>query len=124
MLHVLFAGFLEFTWQRGDAPFAIVDVSDLAASVGMLRAEALAPLIDRPARLAASGVAAYWALWQRLRDENAPLRVIADGAMRSVPITQHDELVLSCANEEWWSAARVVGTALMADDERSRAAAT
>ena len=52
-------------------------------------------------------------LWRRLRDENAPLRILREGTLASAPILFFDSIVMSHATPEWQKAAFVIGKALV-----------
>ena len=54
----------------------------------------------------------YLELWQQLRSENAPLRVIDGDRLASAPISFFDELLMSFVTDHWQKVARVVGHAL------------
>jgi len=54
----------------------------------------------------------YRQMWDQLRAENAPLRIIRGGRLQSAPITVFDELVLSCAEKSWLRTSRVLGGAM------------
>ena len=58
-------------------------------------------------------------LWQRLRSEDAPLRVIEGGKLVSAPISFFDARLMSYVTNDWLKVARIVGEALAAemDDE-------
>lgn len=51
-------------------------------------------------------------MWQQLRAENAPLRIIRNDRLCSAPITEFDHLLLSFADEHWRKTARVIGEAM------------
>ncbi|WP_284421958.1 MULTISPECIES: DUF3658 domain-containing protein [unclassified Bradyrhizobium] len=123
-----YAGFLEFLWRLGDEPIEIVDLTD-----AMVRARnpdapnphrvfslaELAPEIvsanhlwDVRQNLTSDMRTACREQWARLKAENAPLRILRDGALVSAPITHFDPLLLSCATAEWTKTARIIGEAL------------
>ena len=54
----------------------------------------------------------YRASWARLREENAPLRILDDSGMVSATLTYFDDLLVSCTIERWRKAARVLSDAL------------
>ena len=98
-----YAGFLEL-WRLGDAPCEVVDLTDvkisyrpeldpprppaLAMSLGTLHHDTICnnKLWDlaEPLQIAQRG--RYLDLWQQLRSENAPLRVIDGDKLVSAPI--------------------------------------
>jgi hypothetical protein len=57
----------------------------------------------------------YLDLWRQLRDENAPLRIIEGGILRSAPITFFDSLLMSHATDDWQKVTMIVGQGLAAD---------
>lgn len=121
-----YAGFLRWLAYRADAPCTIIDVTDVAEDgspagpdtkpvwgPGPLPREAMAHLLDTQRPLSDDQRREHLALWGQLRSEDAPFRVIGeDGRLTSAPITCFDPLLLSCAQPEWWKAARIVGHAL------------
>ena len=123
-----YAGFLWWLWRLGDAACDIIDVTELAVayhgkdgkprparlavSPSLLLPHHMSDLLDRAVPLDAAKRRQYRDLWQRLMNENAPLRVIGEGGLVSAPITQFDSLILSCATPAWLKMARVVGDAL------------
>ena len=54
----------------------------------------------------------YRSIWSRLRDENAPLRVLSYGELVSAPVSHFDALLLSIATPEWRKMALILGHAL------------
>jgi hypothetical protein len=125
-----YTGFLEWLWRLGDAPCEIVDVTDvmivhrrrdgqmsppeLATGVGELSPEnfLVNGLLDRAATLDPPARNRYHETWRRLREENAPLRVLTERGIESAPISFFDSLLLSCMTSPWRKTARVVGEAL------------
>lgn len=121
-----YAGFLRWLAYRGEAPCTIIDVTDIAqdgspvgpdtepvVGPGALPREAMARLLDTQRPLSEGERRAHLALWEQLRSEDAPFRVIGEnGRLTSAPINCFDPLLLSCAQPEWWKAARIVGLAL------------
>jgi hypothetical protein len=123
-----YAGFLEWLWRLGEEPTEVIDLTDvmvagnknrpvkphLAISLGMLPPYKILEnnLLDRAEKLTPVLHAQYRELWGRLRAENAPLRILSEGALVSAPLSFFDPLLLSCATLEWQKAARVIGVAL------------
>jgi hypothetical protein len=128
-------------WRLGDAPLEIVDLTDTMITrrdaAGQrsppMRALGLADLdadairdnrlasLARP--LAPAERAAASALWQRLRAENAPLRIVTpDLSLVSVPLDAFDEVLFAQVTPRWMKAAYLVGKAMMAIDERGASA--
>ena len=121
-----YAGFLRWLACRGEAPCTIIDVTDVAQDgsragpdaepvwgPGALPRDAMARLLDTQRPISEDQRREHLVLWEQLRSEHAPFRVIGeDGRLASAPITCFDPLLLSCAQPEWWKAARIVGFAL------------
>lgn len=107
-----YACFLEFVFRMAGRPFDVVDATGLdvpgAGRVSSIRS--LGQL--RPAEIVAAGLAerrrpysraesdAAVAAWTRLRLENAPLRVLRDGRLVSVPLTHFDAILMGQASGE------------------------
>jgi len=51
-------------------------------------------------------------LWQYLRTQNAPLRVVTPTGLASAPIDHFDSSILEQASQEWRSAAYVIGSTM------------
>jgi len=132
-----YAGFLEWLSRMGDSPCEVVDLSDvrisrrnedgsprsptLAITLGMLHPDTIGRhrLWDLAEPLQATTRERYRTLWQRLRSENAPLRVIEGDELVSAPISFFDTQLMSYVTNEWQKVAMVVGQTLAAemDDE-------
>jgi hypothetical protein len=130
-----YAGFLEWLWRLGDEACEVVDLTDvmvvdrsqdgrpapprLALSLALLPAEQILDngLIDRAEALSPAAGRQYRETWQRLRAENAPLRVLTTDGLVSAPISAIDPLLLSCASRNWQKAVRILGEALAKDTE-------
>lgn len=65
-------------------------------------------LFERATRVSEVDRRRYEAEWHRLREENGPLRVLADSGLVSAPITQYDDTILSFVADEWQNCATVV----------------
>jgi hypothetical protein len=131
-----YAGFLEWLWRMGDAPCDVVDLSEvkvsrspehglpppaLAISLGIIPTEIIRrdKLWNLAEPLQAAARVRYLDLWQQLRSENAPLRVIESRELVSAPISFFDQRLMSYVTNDWREVARIVGEALVAemDDE-------
>jgi hypothetical protein len=55
----------------------------------------------------------YLDLWQQLRSENAPLRVIHGGKLVSAPISFFDTVLMSYVTDDWQKVSRIVGPAMV-----------
>jgi len=124
-----YCGFLEWLRQLGDAPCEIVDLHDLSfdwhksdgtvdraqvPSVGLIHPEHIRDnaFWDLARPLSARERQSYLALWDKLRAENAPLRVMNGDTLVSAPISYYDDLVLADTEENFRKVARIVGSAL------------
>jgi hypothetical protein len=123
-----YAGFLEFIRRAGDEPYDVVDLTDIpthpkaCGDDWTLRPLALSDLYNRPEEvlgflgnampLTAVQRDNYQLLWERLRLEDAPLRVITDDGLISAPLSYFDDLLVSCTIAEWRKVARVLAEAL------------
>jgi|SRR4051812_2167899 len=120
-----YAGFLEWVSQLDGEEVDIVNLTELmvpgatgephpAASLAMLPPHQILEndLLDRTETLTPALRDQYWKLWEKLKGENAPLRVLEAGTLVSAPLSFFDPLLLSCAAPQWKTLARVVGEAL------------
>ena len=132
-----YAGFLEWLWRMGDAPCEVVDLTEvemsrssehgptppatLVISLGIIPTDIICrdKLWNLAEPLQAAARSRYRDLWQQLRSENAPLRVIEGGKFVSAPISFFDARLMSYVTNDWQKVARIVGEALAAemDDE-------
>jgi len=130
-----YAGFLEMVLQLGDAPCDIIDLSDLTIDLrrhngetsrwqvlgtGTLSPEQIVShsLPDRRVAISPRDRAKWQNHWRKLQTENAPLRVIMDGALQSAPIDFFDDFLLSHATSAWRKSARIIGDALARQEDR------
>ena len=123
-----YTGFLECLWRLGAAPVSVVDVTDMniqcharrtdriyfALSVSVLPAHDIVEndLFNCSKPLTEEQRRHYHGVWRRLREENAPFRVVDANGISSAPITYFDELIRSCVSTEWRKCARVIGEML------------
>jgi hypothetical protein len=125
-----YAGFLEWLWRLGDAPCEVVDLSEvkishrpehgpprpprLAMSLGMLHHDTIRDhkLRDLAEPLHTTERRRYRDLWQQLRSENAPLRVLGGDRLVSAPISFFDSVLMSYVADDWQKVSRVVGPAM------------
>ncbi len=119
-----FTGFLEWLWQLGDAPCAVVDVSDLRLTYGGRSRLAISPstitadefirndLLDSAAPLGERERLKFRALWSSLKIENASLRVLGENGLVSAPLEFFDPLILSHVESDWRKMALIVGHVL------------
>lgn len=124
-----YASFLDFLWRSGDRPCDVVDLTETVVAendggapspvlaLPMLSAESIIDmnLLDRARQLTAGEHARYRAAWERLRTENAPLRVLTpELALVSAPLDHFDAALLSYVAVRWLKSARVIGNVLSA----------
>jgi hypothetical protein len=125
-----YAGFLEWLWRVGDDFCETIDLTDfkvfrrpehgpptpahLAISLaGLLPKEIVdSDLFGQTRTLSETARRKYRALWEQLRAENAPLRVLENNALISAPISFYDALLMSYVTDDWQKVARIVGHAL------------
>ena len=126
-----YAGFLGWLWRLGDSPCEVVDLTEvkisyrpehgpprppvLAISLGMLNPDTIRnnQLWDLAAPLQMTERRRYLDIWQQLRSENAPLRVIDADRLVSAPISFFDLVLMSSVTDDWQKVGRVVGEALV-----------
>lgn len=112
--------FLEVLWRRRDLPLRIVDVTDIdrrAAFSHIGDREIIERrLVDRVADLPDIDRARHLRDWQRLRTENAALRIVGPTGLRSAPISHFDDLLRSHTPTDWTPFSWVVGSVYSTDD--------
>lgn len=108
------AFFLALADRLEDRPYDIVDVtiSQPDGAVGLLPANRLAALIDTARPIAPEEAVDAGRLWQRLRAQNAPFRVVTPVGLASAPIDHFDSSLLEQAAKEWLNAAYVIGSTM------------
>lgn len=126
------AGFLEVLRRRGAAPVQVIDVADVAftrrdgkpgagaaKAFGLVRDDQIIDhrLLERITAPTAEERAAHDAIWTRLRNENADLRVLTETGLVSTEIDHFDDRIVACATAEWQRCARIVGDAFFAASE-------
>jgi hypothetical protein len=117
-----YSGFLEWIWRRKPGTYDVIDLTDaeferqdgkrqLFVSLALVPPEQLRfeHLLSRAALLTKAEHDRYRALWEELREENAPLRIVDGDGIRSAPITYFDDLLMSHVRPQWTKVARVVG---------------
>lgn len=123
-----YAGFLEYLWRIGDRPCDVVDITEAsvpvrgvdssiargrrALALGLLEAHQFidGDLFSLATTLGNEARAAYRAEWTKLRDENAPLRVVTpELRLVSAPLTYFDDALLQRMRTDYRKSALVVG---------------
>lgn len=102
-----FAGFHWWLSQIDRTPCSIVSVPDLHFN----GTEAMMALVDQETALSESDRDRHQAEWQRLKEEDAPLRIIIDSRLASAPLDYFDDFIIDFVLPEWQSTMRVVGEA-------------
>jgi len=102
------AGFLWWLSHMGTNDFLVQDISRLA----LLTPNELAEHLDCETQISPARRAHDLSLWQRLKVENAPLRVLSEGGLVSAPIDIFDAVLLKHANSNWCKMAKIVGETL------------
>ena len=116
--------YLEVLRRIGDYRNAsIVDLTDMRTegsdgktikllTAGVANPEVLARHWDERRPLTADDLSSADALWSKLRQQNAPLRVMKDGDLVSAPIDYFDAQILSYVRPKFMKVARIVGDVL------------
>lgn len=123
-----YSGFLECLRRLDHTPCSVVDLTDtrvigrsgksgLAICLSMLHEDVILEqgILDLAEPLKLDDRKFYHDVWKNLRKENAPFRVVGINGITSAPITYFDNLIFSCALDEWQKSARVIGKALAKD---------
>ena len=124
-----FCGFLEWLSRNEGRPFKVIDLTDVTfPSNGDSGSLVLAPVtslihdyqfsgarlwdLAAPAPLEAQ--AAWLALWDRLRSDNAPFRILSSAGLASAPLDVFDEQIVRFIDDDWGKAGHAVGHFLYA----------
>lgn len=123
-----YSGFLECLWRLGRTSCAVVDLTDttvigrdgksgLAICLPMMLENFILEqsILDLAQPLKQGDREFYHGVWKHLRSENAPFRVVGINGISSAPITCFDNLIFSCAKDQWQKSARIIGEALAKD---------
>lgn len=112
-------GLLELLHRRRDMPdtaatVSVVDAADIAEDFAVVRSDVIVDrkLIERIAPVTDADRARHLADWQRLRAENAPLRVLTPEGLVSAPITHFDDTILSFVTNDWQPCSRVIAATI------------
>jgi hypothetical protein len=122
-----YAGFLEYISRRDEPPL-VVDVADIeflgrdglpqpsaSTSLGCVSAEQMIShdLFGTAKPMSSSEFRDARTTWQKLKAENADVRVLDSTGLISAPLSHFDEMLISCATTEWKRCARVVGETIV-----------
>lgn len=124
-----YCGFLEWLHRNGDAPFELVDLTDAVMPhhihqgewepvpyTAIMRTDQFieADFWSKARPAEPDKMDAWRGLWERLRDENAPLRAIRPDGLVSADLDYFDSDLLRQVGADWIDARRVVGEVLVA----------
>jgi hypothetical protein len=122
------AFFLALADRLGERPYDIVDVTNLQGTftrpdgtsgvaqpigaVGIVPTDQLVLQLKTARPISPQEASDAGRLWQHLRTQNAPLRVVTPTGLASAPIDHFDSSILEQAAQEWRSAAYVIGSTM------------
>ena len=135
-----YANFLEWLWRLQEVPCKIIDLTEVkflsrspdgdgqawwfVVSLALIPSKTIRErgLWDYAVPLSEGDRQHYRRLWGRLKEENAPLRIIRDGELASASIDAFDQTIMPCVQAEWRKISRVVGEVLYTyiEDERQQ----
>jgi hypothetical protein len=115
-----YCGFLEYLRRLGNMPTDIVDVTDVQdedgeyfRSVGSIPTQYIAQIAIKRRSLTAKDRADFLTLWNRMRADDAELRVLTgDLSLSSKSLSHYDESLAVLTGDSWRSMALVLGEAL------------
>lgn len=117
-------GLHELLWRVEDVPVHVVDVAEVefmqldgTSNLDMAKRFAHVPdrqivelnLLARATPISDIERQRCRADWQRLRTENAAVRILTDSGLVSAPVDTFDETIRSCVTTDWQRCARVIG---------------
>ena len=106
------AFFLALADRLGDRPYDVVEIGQPDGAVDFVPSYLLPALIETARPISPQEAADAGRLWQRLRAQNAPFRIVTSAGLASAPIDHFDSSILGQAAKEWSSAARVIGSTM------------
>ena len=122
------AFFLALADRLGDRSYDIVDVTNLqwtftrpdgtsavaqpVGAVGGVPADQLMAQLETARPISPQEADDAGCLWQHLRNQNAPFRVVTPTGLASAPIDHFDSSILERAAREWRSSAYVIGSTM------------
>jgi hypothetical protein len=119
-----YSGFLELAWTLGGQPYKIVDFSGVEfvkrahegpgrlrvyLSLGEIPSVEVVRFLGSAQVLSSVQRDQYRQIWSQLREENAALRVLADGGLASEPASFFDDALLKAAPASWQKIAKTIG---------------
>ncbi len=111
------AFFLAWADRLGDRPYRIVDTTALQTAVALVPPGVLTTLLGTEREIAAAEVADARHVWQRLKAENAPIRIVTPTGLASAPEEHFDPVLLEGATSDWRKTVLVVVDAMMKEHE-------
>jgi len=117
------AFFLAWADRLGDRAYSIIDVTGRRLpvkrrdgsvtlsrhqSVSIVQADALKSLLGQEQPIAAQDRDESRRHWRRLRDENAPFRIVTEAGLVSTSVDHFDPLLLAQTAPEWQTVARLI----------------
>jgi hypothetical protein len=102
------AGYLWWLSHIGDRAFDLLEIPDL----NTLPADRMTAYFERATPVSAERRKADIASWERLKAENAPLRIMTRSGLVSAPLDVFDATLLGNARKQWRKAALIVGMTL------------
>jgi hypothetical protein len=123
-----YVGFLAWLSRAGERDFAVVDITDMDIAGHRYLSPSVIPdplicetaLWDRRHILPAVEVAAYRRDWDRLRQENAPIRMLTPDGIVSGGLALLDSLLMPFLTADWQKLTWVIQDAILlpGNDER------
>jgi hypothetical protein len=119
-----YSGFLELAWTLGERPYQIVDFTGtdfvkrlhegpgrlwIYLSLGEMRPFEAAGFLGSAQLLSSGQREHYRQIWSQLREEDAALRVLADGGLASEPASFFDDALLKATPASWQTIANTIG---------------
>jgi hypothetical protein len=127
---------LAWADRMGERPYDVVDVTGQrlpfrkrdgslaltqpAQGVGPIPTDALSSLLGKERAITPDEVAELRSQWQRLRQENAPFRIVTADGLVSAPVDFFDSMLLGQVTEEWLRAVAVIADTVGYNDEPYR----
>lgn len=122
------AFFLALADRLGDRSYDIVDVTNLQSTftrpdgtstiaqpvgaAGIVSTDQLVAQLDTARPISPQEASDAGRLWQHLRSQNAPFRVVTPTGLASAPLDHFDSSILEQAATEWRSSAYVIGSTM------------
>ena len=113
------AFFLALADRMGGRPYNIVDVTNVQSAitrpvgaVGGVPTDWLQAQLGSARPISPQEASDAGRLWQHLRTQNAPFRVVTPTGLASAPIHHFDASIIEQAAREWRSAASVIGSTM------------